>query len=127
MVDLSELEATNAIGEAAIFGRKQKLLAYLRSDRPLTAMDREYLADYLDGKIKRKKGRPRDLGRAFCLRQLAFLVQQRKTELRNGGERYRIHNKAVDDALKLYNAAGYPAVSRETLENHLRRSKRRRK
>lgn len=127
MVDLAELEATNAIWEAATLGRKQKLLAYLRSDRPLTAMDREYLADYLEGKIKRKKGRPRDRARAFYLGQLVFLVEQRKTELRNEGERYRIHEKAVDHAFKLYNSAGYPAVSRETLENRLRRSKRRKK
>ena len=127
MVDLSELEATNAIWEAATFGRKQKLLDYLRSDRPLTAMNREYLADFLEGKIKRKKGRPRDLTRAFYLGQLVFLVEQRKTELRNAGVRYRFHDNAVDDALKLYNSAGYPSVSREALENRLRRSKRRKK
>ena len=40
MVDLSEMEAANAIWEAAVLGRQQKLLAYLRSDRPLAAMDR---------------------------------------------------------------------------------------
>lgn len=70
MVDLSELEAANAIWEAAVLGRQQKLLAYLRSDRPLAAMDRAYLADYQEGKIKRKQGRPRDVTRAFCLGQL---------------------------------------------------------
>ena len=127
MVDLSDLEATNAIWEAAMFGRQQKLLDYLGSDRPLTTMDRAYLVDYLGRKIKRKQGRPRDPVRAFCLEQLVFLVEQRKTELRNGGKRYRIHNQAVDHALKLYGLAGYPAISRETLENRLRRSKCRKK
>jgi hypothetical protein len=55
MVDLSELEATNAIWEAAVLGRKQKLLAYLRSDRPLAAMDRAYLADYQEEKLNESK------------------------------------------------------------------------
>jgi hypothetical protein len=127
MVDLSELEAANAIWEAAVLGREQKLLAYLRSDRPLTAMNRAYLADYREGKIKRKQGRPRDVARSFCMTQLAFLVQQRKAELRDGGRHYRIHDEAVDYALKLYSAAGYPDVSRETLENYLKRSKPRKK
>lgn len=110
-----------------MLGRKQKLLAYLRSDGPLTTSDRKYLADYLEGKIKRRKGRPRNYGRAFCLDLLALLVKQEKTELRTRGNRYRIHDKAVDCALKLYSSLDYPAVSRETLENHLRRSKRRKK
>ena len=127
MVDLSELEAANAIWEAAVLGRQQKLLAYLRSDRPLAAMDRAYLADYQEGKIKRKQGRPRDLARAFYVGQLALLVQQRKAELREGGRHYRIHDEAADYALKLYSDAGYPDVPRETLENYLRRSKRRKK
>lgn len=127
MVDLSMLDATNAIWEAAKFGRKQKLIAYLRSNRPLTASDRAYLADYLEGKIDRRRGRPRDHARAFCLMQLALLVEQNKAKLRRRGERYRIHDKAVDQALKRYSASGYPVVSRETLENYLRRSKRRKK
>ena len=127
MVDLAKLEAMNAIWVAATIGRKEKLLAYLRSNKPLTARDRAYLADYLEGKIKRKKGRSRDLVRAFYIRQLASLVHERKTELREAGERYRIHDKAVDHALKIYNSWGYPVVAREKLENYLRRSKRRKK
>jgi hypothetical protein len=127
MVDLAEFEAMNAIWVAAKIGRREKLLAYLRSNKPLTARDRAYLADYLEGKIKRKKGRPRDLVRASYIIELASLVHGRKSELREAGERYRIHDKAVDHALKIYNSWGYPFVARETLENHLRRSKRRKK
>jgi hypothetical protein len=127
VVDLAKLEAVNAIWVAAKTGHRKKLLAYLRSNKPLTPRDRAYLADYLEGKIKRTKGRPRDLEGAFNLRALASLVHERKTELRDAGERYRIHDKAVDHALKIYNAWGYPVVAREKLENYLRRSKRRKK
>ena len=127
MVDLAKFEAMNAIWLAAETGSKEKLLAYLRANKPLTARDRAYLADYLEGKLKRKKGRPRDLVRASYIRELASLVHEKKTELREAGKRYRIHDKAVDDALKIYNSWGYPVVARETLENHLRRSKRRKK
>jgi hypothetical protein len=127
MVDLSELEAANAIWEAEVLGRPQKLIAYVRSGRPLTAMERAYVADCLKGGIKRKRGRPRDVTRVFCLGQLTFLVQQRTAELRDGGRRYRFHNEAVEYALERYSAAGYPAVPRETLENYLHRSKRRKK
>jgi hypothetical protein len=127
VVDLATLEAMNAIWVAANYGRKEKLLVYLRSNKPLTARDRAYLADYLEGKIKRKKGRPHDLVRASYIIELASLVHERKRELREAGERYRIHDKAVDHALKIYNSLGYPVVAREKLENYLRRSKRRKK
>jgi hypothetical protein len=51
VVDLAELEVAGAIWEAAKYDRKDRLLAYLRSNRPLTAIDRQCLADYMEGKL----------------------------------------------------------------------------
>ena len=127
MVDLAKLEAMNAIWVAAKIGRKEKLLAYLRSNKPLTAQDRAYLADYLEGKFKRKKGRPPGGEAALNVRNVAVLVDYIKAKLREDGKRYRIHDLAVDDALKYHVAHGQQAPTREALENYFRRSKRRKK
>jgi hypothetical protein len=127
VVDLAKLEAMNAIWVAAKTGRKEKLLAYLRSNKPLTARDRAYLADYLEGKFKRKKGRPPGGDAARNLRNVAALVDYIKAMLRESGKRYRIHDLAVDYALNHHVAHGHRAPTREALENYLRRSKRRKK
>ena len=73
MVDLAELEVVGAIWEAAKYNRKDRLLAYLRSNRPLTAKDRQCLADYLEGKLNRKKGRPRGGKAALNVRNVAVM------------------------------------------------------
>ena len=127
MVDLLKLEAASAIWEAAVLGYKQRLLAYLRSNRPLTATDRDYLADFLEGKYRRKKGRPRGGKAALNVRNVAALVDYIKTKLREAGKRYRIHEMAVDLALEYHVAHGHEAPKREALESYLRRSKRRKK
>jgi hypothetical protein len=127
MVDLAELEAMGAIWEAAKYGRKEQLLAYLRSNKPLTAKDRAYLADYLEGKYCRKKGRPPGGKDALNLRNVAVMVDFYKTKLREAGKRYRIHDLAVEYALKYHVSHGHKAPARETLENYLRRSKHRKK
>jgi hypothetical protein len=126
-VDIAKLEAMSAIWEAAKYDRKELLLAYLRSNKPLTAQDRKYLADYLEGKYRRKKGRPPGGKAALNLRNVAVRVNFFKAKLREAGMRYRIHDKAIDYALRDHARFGHPAVSRDTLENHLRRSKRRKK
>ena len=127
MVDLAELEVVGAIWEAAKYDRKDRLLAYLRSDRPLTAIDRQYLADYLEGKLNRKKGRPRGGRSALNVRNVAVMVDHYKAKLREAGKRYQIHEMAVDLALEYHVAHGHQAPARQTLENHLHRSKHRKK
>jgi hypothetical protein len=127
VVDLAELEAVSAIWEAAKYGRKDRLLAYLRSNRPLTATDREYLADYLEGKLNRKKGRPRGGKAALNVRNVAVMVDFYRAKFREAGKHYRIHDIAVENALKYHVAHGHKVPKRETLENYLRRSKRRKK
>ena len=127
MVDLAELEVVGAIWEAAKYDRKDRLLAYLRSNRPLTAIDRQCLADYLEGKLNRKKGRPRGGRSALNVRNVAVMVDHYKAKLREAGKRYQIHKTAVDLALEYHVAHGHQAPARETLENYLRRSKRRKK
>jgi hypothetical protein len=118
-MDLSKLEFVGALWEWIHKGRKAPLIAYIRSDKPLHPRDREYLADYLDGKVKRKRGRPLGGTESREIRFLAGLVRAIKAEWRARGERYRIHNKAVD-----YVLAAYPVIDREKLENHLHRSQR---
>ena len=115
MVDLAKLEAMNAIWVAAKTGRREKLLAYLRTNKPLTARDRAYLADYLEGKFKRKKGRPPGGDAARNLRNVAVMVDVFKAMLRESGKRYRIHNLAVDYALNHHVAHGHRAPTREAV------------
>ena len=118
-MDLSELEFDGTLWEWIHKGRTAPLIAYVRSDKPLRPRDREYLADYLKGKVKRKRGRPLGGMESRQIRFVAGLVRAVKAEWRERGESYGIHNKAVDHAL-----AAYPVIDREKLENHLRRSQR---
>jgi hypothetical protein len=127
VADLAKLEFISAVWEAAKYERKEHLLAYLRSNKPLTAEDRTYLADYLEGKLKRKRGRPPGGKAALNLRNVAVLVNWYKARLRASGKRYRIHDLAVDAALEYHVRQGHTAPNREALENFLRRSKRRKK
>ena len=116
-MDLSELEFDGTLWEWIHEGRRAPLIAYVRSDKPLRPRDREHLADYLEGKVKRKRGRPPGGMESREIRFLAGAVRAVKAELRERGERYRIHNTAIDRVL-----ATYPVIDREKLENHLRRS-----
>ena len=127
MVDLAELEVVGAIWEAAKYNRKDRLLAYLRSNRPLTAKDRQCLADYMEGKLNRKKGRPPGGRAALNVRNVAVMVDYFKAKFRETGKRYQIHEPAVDLALEFHVAHGHKAPTRNTLENYLRRSKHRKK
>lgn len=126
-MNLAKWEAMSAIWEAAKYDRKERMLAYLRSNKPLTAQDRAYLADYVEGKLRRKRGRPRGGKAALNLQNVAVMVDYYKKKLREAGKRYRIHDLAVDYALKYHVDHGHKAPARETLENYLRRSKRRKK
>ena len=116
-MNLCELEFDGTLWELIHKGRKAPLIAYIRSDKPLRPCDRGHLADYLEGKGKRKRGRPLGGMESRQIRFLAGAVRAVKAELRERGERYRIHSKAIDHVV-----AAYPVIDREKLENHLRRS-----
>jgi len=122
-MDLSKLEFAGTVWEFVNKGRKGPLIAYLRSDKPLGPSDREYLADLLQGKLKRRRGRPKGGLDTQNMRFLASLVRHVKSEMRQRGERYRIHDEAVDLVLGLYTYNGKPPVEREKFENYLRRSR----
>jgi hypothetical protein len=124
VMDVAKLEFDGTIWEFINRGRIEPLIAYIRSDKPLLPSDREYLADLLQGKLKRRRGRPVGGVDAQKMRFLALLVRHVKAEMRQRGERYRIHEKAVDHVLGLYSYNGNPPVGREKLENYLRRSQR---
>jgi hypothetical protein len=124
VMDLSELEFAGTIWELINRGRVAPLIAYIRSDKALRPEDRGYLADYLEGKLKRKRGRPIGGLESQKIKFLAGLVRAAKAQLRERGERYRIHNKTIDLVLDVYSVSGKPPVDREKLENYLRRSQR---
>lgn len=126
-MDLTELEFAGTLWELSHKGRNAPLIAYLRSDKPLRPRDRDHLADYLEGKLKRKRGRPPGGKSLLNLRNVAVMVDLYKAKLRESGERSRIHDLAVDSALEFHVAHGHEAPDREALENYLRRSKRRKK
>jgi hypothetical protein len=126
-MDLAELEFDGTLWEAIHRGRTSRLIEYIRSDKPLRPRDRDHLADYLEGKLKRKKGRPPGGKNVLNLRNVAVLVEFYKTKLRESGMRSGIHDLAVDSALEFHVARGQEAPDRQALENYLRRSKRRKK
>jgi hypothetical protein len=116
-MDLSKLEFAGTVWELINKGRLCPLIAYLRSDKPLAPSDRDSLADLLQGKLKRRIGRPKGGLDAQKVRFLALLVRDVKSDMRQRGERYRIHDKAIDHVLSLYTYNGKPPVGREKLEN----------
>ena len=123
-MDLAELEFDGTLWELIHNGRKAPLVAYVRSDKPLGPTDRQHLADLLEGKLKRKRGRPRGGVETQRIRFLAAFVRDLKAELRQQGQRYGIHDKAIDRVLDTFSNAEQRPSDREKLENYLRRSRR---
>jgi hypothetical protein len=122
MDDLADLEFPGLVVEAAR-GRKEPLIAYLRSHKPLRPVDHDFLADFIAGKMNRKRGRPKGGPNARNLRNVAVLVELIKRELRKRGRHKGIHNEAIDLAMLWHTSRGHPPVGREQLENYLRRSR----
>jgi hypothetical protein len=103
---------------------EQDFIGLLRDNHPLTAKDKLYLADLLEGKVKARRGPPRDDGFGGT-RFAAALVKVIKSRFRESGQRYRIHDLAVEAALETLEDYGIAAPARETVENALRRSRKR--
>jgi hypothetical protein len=124
-VDLADFEFIGAVLEAGRHGDKRHLVNLLRSDHPLTADDKRYLADFLDGKIRPRRGRPRarfdspadDLDRAV------HWVKFIKRKMRRHGRVYRIHDEAMDLALGLLKKRGFGVPEKLKLMTGLRRSR----
>lgn len=71
----------STLREAAAKGDTKYLLEYLRSDQPLTSVDRDHLADLLSGQVSRPPGRP-ELGKP---RQNRFKAIAAYKQLRTKG------------------------------------------
>jgi hypothetical protein len=84
-MDLSELEFAGTIWELINRGRIAPLIAYIRSDKALRPEDRGDLADYLEGKLKRKRGRPRGGLESQRIRFLAGQVRAYKAHCESTG------------------------------------------
>jgi hypothetical protein len=121
--DLAEIwQFIGAVIEAGRHG-KRHLIDLLRSDYPLTADDKRCLADFLDGKIRPRRGRPRaqvgspadDLDRAI------HWVRFIKQKMRQHGRAYRIHDEAISLALELLQKKGFGVPDEEKLRNGLKR------
>jgi hypothetical protein len=121
--DLANLLFIGAVFEAGRHRDKRLLVELLRSDHPLTAEDKRYLADFLDGKIRPRRGRPRaqfgdaadDLDRAV------HWVRFIKKKMRQHGRAYRIHDEAISLALELLQENGFDVPEEEKLRTALRR------
>jgi hypothetical protein len=124
--DLGKLIFIGAVIEAGKHGDKRDLLALLRADYPLTAEDKTYLANLLDGKIRRERGRPRARnGAARDVDRAVAVVKYAKHLMRQRGQTYRIHNRALDLAFEWLESKGLSMPSRQAVENRLRRASRR--
>ncbi len=116
-----DAEFSAAISIAA-FGRKEELIKLLRNDHPLTHYDKIKLADYLEGKLSRKPGRPRVYRRGYhsWLDMLALEVEERKEAWREEHSRKNApHRKIVAEVAELH------GISFHSLDMRVRQSKQR--
>ena len=101
-MDLSELVFHGTLWEWIHEGRRAPLIAYVRSDKPLRPRDANTWPTIWKAKLNVKEGaHPVEWnhGRFWFL---AGAVRAVKAELRERGERYRIHNTAIDRVLATY-------------------------
>jgi hypothetical protein len=91
VTDLAALEVQSAIYDAAHYGDTERLAALLRGNRPLSSEDRAYLADYVEGKLKRDRGRPKG-SRAWQFKPTKVAAHFAERYLRVWRRRYGIKN-----------------------------------
>jgi hypothetical protein len=103
---------------------KHGLAELLRSDLP--PEDRRRLANLLDsGEIKPRRGRPLARGKAAGVAIAIAYVTLVKRWLRNDGQRYGTHDRAIKFALAEMSDLDLPLPSRESIENALKRPRKR--
>ena len=135
MVDLATLEFQGAIWSAVNEKDIRPLTDLLRANYPLTADDKLVWADFLEGKLRRRRGRPSwratdeilKKGRAqAAVRRAAFYVEAIKKGVRDQKRSSAgIHQWAVKQAFKVMEEKGFPLPDPDSLDNYLSRSKRR--
>jgi hypothetical protein len=136
MVDLATLEFQGAIWSAVNEKDNRPLTDLLRANYPLTAGDKLVWADFLDGKRRRPRGRRPwratdeiflKKGRAqAAVQRAAFYIKAIKKAARDGKRSSAgIHRWAVEQVLEHMKEKGFRLPDSNSLENYLRRSKRR--
>jgi hypothetical protein len=132
---MTSLEFQGAIW-SAIENDKGPLSTLLRSNYPLSPYEKCLLADLNDGKLRRPRGRrpwratdeiASKKGRAqAAVRRAAFFVDQIKKSARaETRSRAGIHNWAIEQAFEYMQQNGFQLPGCDSLENYLRRSKKR--
>jgi hypothetical protein len=120
----------------AVEGNPHRLATLIRFGWPLSYRDRKCLADYIEGKFQRGRGRPRlrpgkprtpadRLSRA--IKETVAQVRGTKRELKQRGLGYGLHDVIIDFVLEKRAETGLKVPSRSSVESELRRSKQSRK
>jgi hypothetical protein len=105
--------------DAAVASNPAQLAQYLR-DHTLTDAQRHKLADFIEGKLNRKRGRPpKKLSHKgnMLLQVAAHEVEDLKIEWRKTGRRYGIHKPALEEVAAKWE------ITPDKLDNFIRRSK----
>jgi hypothetical protein len=107
---------------------KERLAWWLRSGRPLSQKDRDLLADFIEGKIKRPgKGKPPLAHHLNNAHKLALHAAALEVEEVATGRRRGARDAAIEAAVKKYGPQdNQPDSFEERLRELLRRSKERR-
>jgi hypothetical protein len=131
MADLAEFEFWSALQTAGLDKDYSPLIRLLRDNYPLSAEDKSSLADLLEGRIRRPRGRR--VWRATdelthpdkaAVRHAARLVEWIKNaDKKEGNPAKGRHERAIRQALEYMAKKHFRTPKQERLENYLRRSK----
>jgi hypothetical protein len=135
MIDIAKLAFESAVWLAGHEGDKRPLLDLLRSNYPLSAEDKKYLADFIDGKVKRPRGRRpwratdelRNPDSAAVRRAASFVRRFKEAARKEGRSSIGIHEWAVDQTMDFLEKHGFRRPPPQRLDDYLRRSKKPRK
>jgi hypothetical protein len=131
MVDLSEFDFWIALQAAGLDKDYGPLIRLLRGNHPLSAEDKCGLADLLEGRIRRPRGRRfwratdelTHPDEAAVRRAASFVKLIKKADKEEGNPAKGRHERAVQQTLEYMAEKHLRTPKRESLENYLRRSK----
>jgi hypothetical protein len=115
-----------AVVEAIRYGNTGPLLEYLRSDLSLSGEDRELLADYIEGKWKRGRGRPRERNQTMIM-IAGGEAKRLKKQLKAEGRWRGVEETAIQQACADLKDHGFPVPDEESVRYFVKRSSRIRK
>jgi hypothetical protein len=136
MADFATLEFQGAIWSAVNEKDNGPLISLFRSNYPMTANDMRLYADFLEGKLRRPPGRrswratdevlSKDGPARAAVQRAAFYVAAIKKRARDEKRsKAGIHEWAIKQALEYMKEKGLRLPDPNSLENYLRRSKKR--